>query len=345
MGKNDKIKLFVYLTFIFVIFFGILIVGIIYRDPIFIVLSNKSPGADVNHVLNPTPGFSENNGVQPSEPSVLNQTVPTPEPGTLPPEQDTEYIEAPKSDFMQHMFDSAFEIPGSGNKIEPPPEGRAIELQCGVVPLSDLIPEPYGYFKNIIFLGDSVTTGFDLFKTKVKFNEEYVLRDVTVIAVGSYGIFNALRDISAQSIHPLINGKQAMPEDIIAEKDAKNVLICLGLNDLTWSKTESFVDGYSRLINRIKEKSPDKNIVIMSITPVILNHGKGSLTNDLIMAANNALIEFAKENNIMFIDYGAAVRDEQNCLCDEFSSDNYCHLTITAYNRIVEYLLYHPIKN
>ena len=343
MSKNDKIKLLISLTFIFVIFFGILILGIIYRDPIFNILSNKSPGADINHV--PNPGSSNNEGdYTDSQPE---ETTPetTPEPETLPPAAEIEYIEAPKSEFMQSLFDSAVEIPWNNKKIEPPPDGREIELQYAAVPLSDLIPEPYEYFKNIIFLGDSVTTGFDLFKAKVKFNGEAVLRDITVIAVGSYGIFNALRDISAQSIHPLLDGKQAMPEDIIAKKDAKNVCICLGLNDLTWAKTESYVEGYSRLINRIKEKNPDKNVIIMSITPVILGHNKGTLTNDLIMQANNALLKFAQENNIPFIDYGAAVRDEKNCLYKDLSSDNYCHLTIPAYERLVEYLLYHPIKN
>jgi lysophospholipase L1-like esterase len=243
------------------------------------------------------------------------------------------------------MFDNAIEIPGSDNIIEPPPDGRDVELQYGAVPLSDTIPEPFRYFGNIILLGDSVTTGFDLFKYKVNFNGEAVLRDITVIAVGSYGIFNAQRRISNESIHPLLDGEQTLPEDIIAQKSAKNVFICLGLNDLTWVETEHFIEYYSNLIDNIKEKSPEKTVVIMSITPVIANHNRGSLTNNMIMTANNALLKFAQENNIKYIDYAAAVRDDRNCLQTDFASDGYCHLTIPAYNRLVEYLLHHPIKD
>ena len=343
MGRNDTIKLVISLFIIFVIFFGILTVGIIYRDPIYNVLSNKSPGINMQRIkkANPVSSTNENAaaGVQPLT-QIPTEAIPSSDGSPL----NAGYIEAPKSEFMQEMFDNAIEIPGSGDKIEPPPEGRDIEIQYGALPLSDLIPEPYAYFKDIIFLGDSVTTGFDQFRTKIFFNGENVLRDVTVIATGSYGIYNALSDISNKSIHPLSNGKQTLPEDIIAEKEAKNVCICLGLNDLTWSTTESVVKAYAKLIVRIKEKNPDKNIVMMSITPVILDHGKGSLTNDLIMAANNALLKYAQENGIMYMDYGAAIRDEHNILYDKFSSDSYCHLTYNAYNRLVEYMLYHPIK-
>ena len=348
MRRNEKLRLILSLLIIFVIFFGILTAGLIYRDNLYNFLSkNSTEEYKYKRLKSMKSNADKNNnaadGSLDSENAAVTEFPPetTPEPEIMPP---VIYIEAPKSELMQGMFDNAIEIPGSHDKIEPPPEGREIELQYGALPLSDLIPEPFAYFKDIIFLGDSVTTGFDQFRTKIYFNGENVLRDTTIIASGSYGIFNALNDISDKTIHPLLNGKQAMPEDIIAEKDAKNVCICLGLNDLTWSKTESYIAAYQKLINRIQEKSPDKNIIIMSITPVIFGHDKGSLTNDLIMTANNALLQFAQENGIMYIDYAAAIRDEHNYLYNNLSSDNYCHLRYAAYDRLVEYMLYHPIK-
>jgi len=211
------------------------------------------------------------------------------------------------------------------------------------VPLSENIPEPFGYFRDVIFLGDSVTMGFDLFKGKIMFGGQAVLRDATVVAVGSYSVNNALKDVSQSSVHPLHGGKQTRPEDIIAAKEAKYVLICLGLNDVGLMSVEDYVRNYATLIARIKEKSPGKTVVIMSVTPLVQSAQKTRLNNTRIAEANNALLAFAKENSIPFIDYGAAIRDSQNNLYDEFSSDAYCHLTISAYNRIVEYLLYHPL--
>ena len=288
----------------------------------------------------------------PTEPPLTTQPPPTePPPATVSPTTTESpppvYIaEAPLSNFMQIMFDTAIEIPDSENKIESPPEGRSLELQYGAVPLSETIPEPFAYFKNIIFLGDSMTTGFDLYRTVIKFNGENVLRDTTVVAAVSYGVYNATRAVSDKSIHPLFNGKKTLCEDIIATKGAKYVLICLGLNDLEWQKTDDFIFYYSTLINRIKEKSPDKTIVIMSVTPVVAGTFKNSvLNNEKITEANNALLKFAIENNIKFIDYAAAIRDSRNNLYSELSSDAFCHFKVSAYDRLVEYLLYHPLRD
>ena len=191
----------------------------------------------------------------------------------------TERIETPVSDFMLEMFRNAIIIPYSREIIEPPPQGRSEDLQYGAVPLSDIIPEPVEYFKNAVFLGDSVTTGFDLYRHKIKFGEENILESVNVIAVGKYSVYNALQPITDKSVHPLMDGKQTFAEDIIAEKDVKNIFICLGLNDLTFEKPSDFVIYYSRLINRIKAKNPGKNVVIMSVTPLVYGQENYSLNN------------------------------------------------------------------
>jgi lysophospholipase L1-like esterase len=247
----------------------------------------------------------------------------------------------PAADFIQIMFDGAIQIPESDNKIEPPPYGRSEELQYGIIPLSDDIPEPFEYFKNIIILGDSVTLGFDVFSNRIKYNGENVISGINIVSSGSYGVNQASKPISADSVHPRIGGAQYYPEDIIARIDAKNVLICLGLND-TFLSIDNYILHYSNLINKILAKSPDKNIVIASVTPVTRNQQK--LSGSKIAGMNNALIEFAMNNGYMFIDYGAAIRDADGFLYTSLSSDDYCHLTVAAYNRIVEYMLYHPIK-
>jgi lysophospholipase L1-like esterase len=149
--------------------------------------------------------------------------------------------------------------------------------------------------------------------------------------------------MSEKAIHPLYNGEKTLPEDIIADKEAKYVYICLGLNDLTWAEPENFILGYEKLITKIKARNPDKIIVIMSITPVI-DGINPVLTNEKITQANNALIKFAAENGYDFIDYAAAIREETNGLYAELSSDGYCHIKVEGYNRLVEYILCHSVR-
>ncbi|MCL1793525.1 MAG: GDSL-type esterase/lipase family protein [Oscillospiraceae bacterium] len=205
------------------------------------------------------------------------------------------------------------------------------------------VADPYAYFGNIVMLGDSMTTGFDLYRKIIKYDGKDVLRDLNVIAVVSYGVNNALREISSNSIHPFFMGKQTKPEDIISQYGAKYVFICLGINDLVWQSVDGFIKSYTTLVGKIKEKSPDKTIVVMSITPVVAGSGEGSLNNTKIMEANAALSRFASDNGFPFLDYAAALRDSQNGLPRDLSSDGYCHFTIAAYNKLVEYMLTHPL--
>ncbi|MCL1792397.1 MAG: GDSL-type esterase/lipase family protein [Oscillospiraceae bacterium] len=258
---------------------------------------------------------------------------PPPEPETLPP---TEPPPPPPPQIHNDGTESATSAP------PPPPPPPAHDYETAA-PFSDVVPEPYGYFRDILMLGDSMTTGFDMYRSSIKFEGKDVLRDVSVVAVVSYGVNNALREISNRSIHPYFMGKQTRPEDIIATKDSKYVCICLGINDLVWQPVDGFIKSYATLVDRIKEKSPDKTIVVMSLTPIVAGSGEGELTNAKITEANAALSRFAAGNGFPFLDYAAALRDSQNSLPRNFSSDGYCHFTIAAYNKLVEYMLTHPL--
>ncbi|GHV13694.1 hypothetical protein FACS1894219_08840 [Clostridia bacterium] len=251
------------------------------------------------------------------------------------------------SDSLAAMFSFSDSVTDDGRVAEAPPPGRDPALQTAVVPMATKkIPNPYQYFEDVIMIGDSVTTGFDLYRNNISYNDEPVLKHLKVIAVTSYGAYNATRDIHDNSTHPLKDGKQMRPEDIAATyTDARFIYICLGLNDAAWQSPKTFVQYYSELINNITAKNPDKQVAILSITPVVKGHTKGELSNAKITAANNALLEYAIASGIPFIDYGAAIRDieNENSLPTELSSDGYCHLYVPAYNRLLEYLILHPL--
>ena len=351
MDETDKkLSLIINMATIFVLLCVLLVALFIYRDNISALLSKKSPDDDTLEMLNAASEPADSNLDLSDSLEETEETTETTEPEIAGPDPDMtnmewiETIKTPLSDFMLNMFENAIQIPGVRHRIESPPQGRSEEQQYGAVPLSDTIPEPFEYFRNAVFLGDSVTTGFDLYKHKIKFDGMNILENVNVIAVGKFSVYNSLQPITDRSVHPLMDGKQTFAEDIIAKKNVKNIFICLGLNDLTFAKPSNFVIYYSRLIERIKEKNPDKNIVIMSVTPLVHGQENNSLNNDVIAEANNVLLEYAKENGIYFVDYGAAIRDNRNALPSDWSSDGYCHITVAAYERLVEYLLYHPIK-
>ena len=320
------------------------------------VTEPAEPPTEPTESLKSEPDVEENTTEQVTEPenseeATTEAEAPTEAPTEAPPQNGV--IGFTEVDYPTQMFEKALKLEilddDADKKIkrsvvvEPPPLGRDLNLHAKITPVNQNIPNPSEYFENIIFLGDSVTTGFDLYRNFIKFNGELVLERTTVIAVKSYGIFNATRSVSEKSVHPLVDGVQTLPEDIIAEKSGSKVFICLGLNDISWQSSDVFFQNYADLINRIRAKSPKKTVVIMPVTPLTLGGQKENMTNERIMQFNDLLIEFAAYNNIPFVDYAAALRDENNNLYSELSSDNYCHIISGAYDRLVEYILYHSI--
>ena len=193
-------------------------------------------------------------------------------------------------------------------------------LSGGIVPLEEYIPEPYEYFSDIIFLGDSIMTGFDIYRDYIEFDGEKVLKNVTVAASVGYGVNNAVSYVTDNSINLIYNDKAMRPEDIAAERNEKYVFICLGLNDLVVMNAEKYIKKYCMLIDNIESKNPDKTVVVLSVTPLVARQQGGNMTNDAINAANSLLLEFATERNIPFIDWAEAVRGEDNALRKDLSS-------------------------
>ena len=217
-------------------------------------------------------------------------------------------------------------------------------ISGGIVQPSDNPPDPYEYFSDIIFIGDSIMTGFDIYRDFIEFQDETVLKNAVVAATPGYGVNNAVSEIANNEVNLYYGGKAMRPEDIIAERDEKYVFICLGINDLVIMKLDKYIEIYRQFISNIQIKNPDKIIVILSITPLVAGRSSGYINNEAVISANNILLEFAQEYNIPFVDWAESVCDTDNSLRIDLSSDGFCHLKIEAYDLLVEYLLYHPVK-
>jgi len=202
--------------------------------------------------------------------------------------------------------------------------------------------EPVEYLQNIVFIGDSITQGFDIYRDLITVDGEYIFKDAAIIASTGYGTRHAAADIKTNSVNLIYNEKPMKPEDIIFERTEKYVFICLGLNDLGKLDIDEYIKNYRMIIDNILNKSPNKTIVILSITPLVTGQQNGKLSNKTITNANNKLIELAKEYDIQFIDWAAAIKDKNGGLYESLSSDGYCHLKVEAYNRLAEYLMRHP---
>ena len=247
-------------------------------------------------------------------------TTAPPETTTKPPRETQipqEYIPTPvRSDFLQSLVTQKAETP------------RGIE-----------------YFDNSMIIGDSIITGFSIWQQSILLNGK-PLENVVIFASGSYGIFNSLQEISQNTIHPLYEGEQIRPEDAVTVYEVERVFIAMGLNDVYFS-LDTFINNYRTLINRIADKNPDVEIIILPIPPYMHTAQPTPDRNARIAEYNNALILLAYEMGIAFIDSTVPLRDENDGLKPEFCGDSPpagqgCHWVPIAYSEVLKHIVEHP---
>ncbi|MBG9943674.1 lysophospholipase [Brevibacillus formosus] len=93
-------------------------------------------------------------------------------------------------------------------------------------------------------------------------------------------------------------------EEIMSRRPS-HVFLSMGQNDLgepLEEATETFIQKYTRLVNRIRELLPEARVYILSITPVDAASPFGASMNPQIETFNAALQKMAKEKEIDYID-------------------------------------------
>ncbi|NEW09705.1 lysophospholipase [Paenibacillus sp. SYP-B3998] len=144
-------------------------------------------------------------------------------------------------------------------------------------------------FRTSVFLGDSITEG-------LSFHE--ILDDANVMGKAGATALFALDDV-----------------DVLASKNPKNVFIHLGSDDILWptnNPKEFSMTQYAILIDKIKGKLPNANIMIVSVTPVTAEAEKEEPRYKNIKDYNKGLKELAAKEQVKFIDLSPVFQNNQN---------------------------------
>ena len=216
-------------------------------------------------------------------------------------------------------------VPAETEKVPPetddPPEPFAPVPEGG--PVEDT------YFEDAAFLGDSRTEGFHLY-SGLKAGAYYYSVGATVESVFSKEVETPAGEM------PLL--------DAMAEEDFGKIYVMLGVNELGWSKTETFRDQYAKVIDRLRSDHPDAEIILQSILPVSAKQEKKKtyVNNGRIAAYNEVIFRLAEEKGCDLVDAAEAVTDENGCLRAAWNSDG-VHLNVKGCRAWLEYLRTHPV--
>ncbi|MCI8846194.1 MAG: GDSL-type esterase/lipase family protein [Kineothrix sp.] len=216
--------------------------------------------------------------------------------------------------------EEAGEASESGEKTESGEEGEGAEENA---------EEIDAYFDDSVFIGDSIMLGFRNYAMK---RQDTFLSRMNFLAAGSFSANNALWDVNDESVHPVYQGEQRQVWESVSLMGSKRVFLMLGMNDLNITGVEGSCEKYEELIGKIKEKNPDAEIIIMSMTYVLKGKETGKLQNDIIREFNGMLETMAEKNGWGYVNVAEALADGNGDLAEEYCSDGFAHQNPEAYD-------------
>ena len=196
------------------------------------------------------------------------------------------------------------------------------------------------WFDDAVFVGDSVTNAL------YNYSDNGWLGDADFICSVGMGYYSALWDLNREgNLHPVYYGKKVTTDEAVRLSGRKNVFIMLGMNDLGFYTPQQTVDHMLTLCDRILEKSPDVQIYIESITPLIAEKdNQSSLNNRTIAEYNTLAAQACDERGFIFVNVAEVVSDDKGNLKNELCFDpGYMglHLNYTGCQTWVNYLMDH----
>lgn len=200
------------------------------------------------------------------------------------------------------------------------------------------------YFNDAVFIGDSISYGFELYVTEKHANGETVLGEAQFLTSGSLSYGNSLWDVSDESVHPTYNGEKMKLEDAIAQIKPGKIFILLGTNDVALYGVEQTIANADTEISGMLEASPGAEIFIMSTTPKYSpaeSDVDGALNNADIDALNVAMRQFVVEKGYNFMNIAPLFKDETGGLAADYCSDKEgmgIHFTSAAYDIWLDFL-------
>ena len=223
---------------------------------------------------------------------------------------------------------------GIGNESEgettPPPVDDGVTL-----PLT--ADAGTAYQDKIIFVGDSLTA--HLINRGVLTGGT----DTKQVWRCENNMMNLNSEVTAAKIIYPGTGEKMTVAAAAAKAKPEIMIITLGTDwGVSYLSETEFKSCYTSLIQAIQKASPKTEIILQSIFPVTA--GCVTLDNAKIDNANKWVKAIAAENGCHYLDTQSILKDERNCLKEEYcNSNDGIHLGKNAYEAILEYIRTHAL--
>ena len=220
-------------------------------------------------------------------------------------------------------------------KYEPQEVDSRYYSDAGKVALTTSYPytkENIGYFSDAAFLGDSRTLGIS----------DYAgLEEADFYCDSGMMIFKLLEEeITYQK-----TGDKVDLTQVLQEKQYGKIYIMLGMNELGYGNTETYLEQYRKVVDQIREWQPQAIIYIMANLHVSRekNNMETEFNNININDKNAASAQLANGTDIFYLDANPLFTDRDGFLNAELTFDG-VHLYAQHYDVWREFLLEHAVE-
>ncbi len=298
-------------------------------------LSSSAASSSLESKLSSSAASSSSESINSSINPVGNQTI-QPDSGnqtSIEPNNEQEYIEEqPENSQEQYTFDDGepeYRKQLIQNKEKEPYEPIVVTTGSRV----DL-----SWFDDCVIIGDSLANGLMLYNDShgELGNAQFVCAACIGWVNSQYGMYQA------NSFHPIYNGQQVFLYDAPALTNAKKVVVIMGINDICSYGIDNAFDSADSFISRVRELTPNVEIYITTVTPMVEAAEYHLLNNPRIQSYNERLPEFARAHNCGFLDTWSEFADENGKLPPELCVDASglgFHLNEDGNHRLCEYLI------
>lgn len=177
------------------------------------------------------------------------------------------------------------------------------------------------YFKDCVFIGDSITTGIELYG---------VTKDATVLADKGLNTTSVMKYVSD-----------------VGKIKPKYIYIMLGSNDIGFANMtpDRLIANYDKFVKGVKDASPASVIFLQSVFPVTkaFEVKRPAYTNENIDGYNARISQMAAENGVRYLNVAEALKDENNDLRHEISPGEGMHIEKKGYYIWLQYVLDHKV--
>lgn len=193
------------------------------------------------------------------------------------------------------------------------------------------------FYGESAFIGNSIGLG-----QKAYFENQGAgfLGDPLMLVTGSYS-FNNDTGVNGATYMLSLNGSPMRAKEAVAQSGVPRVFIFMGTNDCFGDANYVF-EHYVDYVEGIKQESPDVVIFIESTTGVTAANQGTYLNSKTIRELNEKMKAYCDEHKDMyFVDIGSKLLDANGYLKSEYSTDNYVHLNMSAFeiwtNELIAY--------